>query len=137
MALRCGIIGSIWTVALSLLVSSAVQSYVVITGVTTGEAGQLLASVTENASGSDSPLILIVTGTAAVMGMLALVTVSSLKMRAQLREVLMRVSAVSVLLASLLVIPLLPGGILLLLAAIGMRKGRENPGGKKYKIAMP
>lgn len=97
----------------------------------------MLASVAEKPSASGNQPMLIVAGTTLVIGMLALVAVSSLKRRAQLRDVLMWVSALSVLAASLELVPLLPGGILLLLAAIGMREGRENPGGKKYRIEMP
>jgi len=83
----------------------------------------LLASVTEESFASGNQLILIVTAAMVVMGMLALVTTLSLKMRPRLRDALMWVGALSVLVASPFLVVLLPGAILLLLAAIGMREG--------------
>ena len=83
----------------------------------------MLASVTEESFASGNQLILIVTAAMVVMGMLALVTTLSLKMRPRLRDALMWVGALSVLVASPFLVVLLPGAILLLLAAIGMREG--------------
>ena len=115
--------------AVSGLVLLAVPRYVAVTAVTTGTAGQLLASVTEESFASGNQPILILTAAMGVMGMLALVTILSLKMRPRLRDALMWVGALSVLVASPFLVVLLPGAILLLLAAIGMIEGGENPVG--------
>ena len=128
-ALPCGIIGGVWTILLSVFVFLFTPTQLVVTVTAQGEIGQLSTIVSEEVIASGNLAFLILTGFTAMMGILGLVAILSLKRRPQLRYVLMWVSAGAILAASLFLGVLLPAAILLVLATIGMREGSETPVG--------
>jgi len=122
-ALPCGIAGSVCTILLSVFVYMAATMTWTPTAILRDQTGQVISSEIGEALTNNNLLLLIVASVTAMMGVLTLIAILSLKKRPKLRNVLIWVSIAFILTFGLLSVGfiILPVVILLILAAIGMQ----------------
>ena len=125
----CGIIGGVWAVLLSILLSLIVPARTVTTTMIEGQAWGFTTSVAESMAWGILTIIIFM----ALMGLLGLTAVILSKRNPWLSRIFIWISALAILVISLVStfsmvsvgLILLPAAILLILAAIGMRKKEE------------
>ena len=125
-ALPCGIIGGVWAVLLSILLSLIVPARTVTTTMIEGQAWGFTTSVAESMVWGILTIIIFM----ALMGLLGLLAIVLHKRRPYLGRIFIWVSALAILGVSLVSIFslglfFLPASILLIVSAIGL-KGPER-----------
>jgi len=124
----CGIVGSLYSILLSVFAYMAAATWKSTSTIVMDEKGQVISSVPVDVHYSDSLLLGIVTGITALMGILGLITILSLKRKPGLLKWLTWISIGFILTFGMLGIgfAILPGVVLLIVAATSMQSLRDD-----------
>jgi len=126
-AVPCGIVGGSWAILLSILLSLIIPTRMVTTTTIEGQTWGFTIGVAESWAWAILTIIIFM----ALMGLLGLLAMILSKRKPRLSRIFIWISALAMLVISLVStvsmvsvgIILLPASILLMLAAIGLRKG--------------